>query len=304
MKSVLPVALALTFLGGAAAKTPGPIDVSSLSGRIVLSSSTDDVYVVNADGTALRRLTRNPGWDFDPSWSADGRRIVYRSQTATRNDELLVMDADGSDKRNLTRSRTIEWGPSWSPDGRWIAYNSDASGAGRMELYVMRPDGSGKRRVARIYGEYPTWSPDGRRLAFMSQTPERTENYEIWVVNVDGSGLRRLTHTPGSDGWPAWSPDGRRIAFSSIRDDCSVSRRKDCLRTGDIGPFHTIYVMNADGSEQRRLSRTFGQFPEWSPDGRYLLFAPHLNVIRPDGTGLTQIPVRDLPAEAEMPDWH
>jgi Tol biopolymer transport system component len=61
--------------------------------------------------------------------------------------------------------------------------------------------------------------------------------------------------------------------------------------------------MNSDGTDQHRLTRTFGQFAVWSPDGRYILFAPWLNVIRPDGTGLARIPVKGTPAEPEMPDW-
>lgn len=286
----------LTAISGASAQSPSP------TGRIVFSAGTDDVYVVNADGTGLRRLTRTPGWDFDPSWSPDGRRIVFRHNAGENRDDIVVMNAVGSGRRVITAASTTDWGPDWSPDGRWIAYNSTRASR-LMQLHVMHPDGTGKRRVSPIYGEYPTWSPDGRRLAFMSQTPEGTSNYEIWVVNVDGSGLRRLTRSFGPDGWPAWSPDGTRIAFSSVRDDCGYSTRKDCLRTNDIGPFHTLYVMNADGSGQRRLSRVFAQFPEWSPDGRFIVFAPFLNVIRPDGTGFRRIPVRGLPAEPEMPDW-
>ena len=61
--------------------------------------------------------------------------------------------------------------------------------------------------------------------------------------------------------------------------------------------------MNADGTDQHRLTRTFGQFAVWSPDGQYILFAPWLNVIRPDGTGLTRMPVEGTSAEPEMPDW-
>jgi TolB protein len=127
--------------------------------------------------------------------------------------------------------------------------------------------------------------------------------YDIYVMDADGTDVRRLTDGPGAEGWPAWSPDGRQIVFSTEWDDCGYSQAQDCLTTGDIGPWHSLYIMNTDGTDQHRLTRTFGQFAVWSPDGKYILFAPWLNVIRPDGTGLARIPAEGSPAEPEMPDW-
>src|SRR2546422_10190515 len=91
----------------------------------------------------------------------------------------------------------------------------------------------------------------------MSQQPGAhgsDPNYDIFVMNPDGSGVEQLTDAPGEDGFPSWSPDGTKIAYSTTRDDCSNSTAADCRTTGDIGPYQTIYVMNADGSDQHRLS--------------------------------------------------
>jgi Tol biopolymer transport system component len=283
-----------------------PIDVSSLQGRIVFSSGIEDIYTVNADGSALRRVTMSKAREFDPTWSPDGRAIAYRHQMGDdTTTEIFVMNADGSHRQNLTRNKGVaDWGPDWSPDGKWIAWNTDSDTGLGFDLGLIHPDGTGRRAVKPgEFVEYPAWSPNGRRIAFMGQVAEEGSQYDIFVMNADGTHVRRLTKSPGDDGWPAWSPDGRQIVFSSVRDDCAYSNAKDCLSTGDVGAWHTLYLMNPDGTDQRRLSRTFGQFAEWSPDGRYILFAPHLNVIRPDGSGLVRIAVEGTPAEPEMPDW-
>jgi Tol biopolymer transport system component len=282
-----------------------PIDVSSLQGRIAFSSGTDDIYTINADGSGLKGLTTSENLEFDPTWSPDGRSIAYRHQAGDDSTtDIFVMDADGSHRRNLTGSDGLgRLGPGLVARREWIAWNT-ASGDFVFDLGLIHPDGTGRRVIKPgAYVEYPAWSPDGRRIAFMSQVAGEGSPYDIFVMNADGTDARRLTRSPGADGWPSWSPDGLQIVFSSVRDDCTYSEATDCLTTGDVGPWHTLYVMNADGSDPHRLTRTFGQFAVWSPDGQYILFAPWLNVIRPDGTGLTRLPVEGTPAEPEMPDW-
>ncbi len=115
------------------------------------------------------------------------------------------MSADGSGQRNLTGNTGFDWFHTWSPDGQKIAFLRGGGGvAGRG--YVMNADGTRQRNLKGDafpdHGEPPSWSPDGRKIAFARGYP----NSEVYIVNADGSGLRRLTRGPAADHSPVWSP--------------------------------------------------------------------------------------------------
>jgi TolB protein len=276
-----------------------PIDVGTLRGRIVFDDF-EDVFVMRADGTRIRPVTQRPGPEFDGAWSPDGRSIVYRDSRRGINedDEIVVVDAEGGERRNVSRHPANDWGPDWSSDGRTIVYNSDR-GDGTPSGYLASAEGAHARRIdTDAWVEYPSFSPDGTRIAFMSHDGS---DYDIWVADVATGEATRLTDAPGSDGWPSWSPDGTTIAFASERDDClHAAEEQPCWTADEPGEHHDVWIMDADGSDQRRVTPEYGHFVTWSPDGRSLLVSGYdLFVIRPDGTGRTTL----VPDGGGIPDW-
>ena len=215
-----------------------------------------DIYVMNADGSDLTRLTDVSAWDSYPRWSPDGRSIAFQSY-GDGNWEIYVVNADGTGRTRLTDNPASDDSPSWSPSGRNIAFNSDRDGS--RDIYVMSADGSDLTRLTDNPAAdlYPSWSPNGRSIAFTSGRDEHGF-HNIYVMNADGSEQMRLTDTATWDWAPRWSPDGRSLAFVSDRDDPDPN---DDVHTW------SIYVMNADGSGQTRLTdgSASDSGPDWSP---------------------------------------
>lgn len=184
--------------------------------RIAFASAREgsfDIYVMNSDGTGTKRLTSLKENDQHPTWSPDGSRIAFTRFSDV--DHLYVMNADGTGARRLTDDDlTAEAEPAWSLDGRWIAYSHRASGSDLREIWVVRPDGSGRRSVTKLDAKSytPTWAPDSKRLAFSSNSGGAF--YDIYTVSVDGKNVRRVVTSTTDAFEPAWSPGGTDIAFS------------------------------------------------------------------------------------------
>lgn len=296
---------------GSTAQLPdSQIDIDSLSGRILFSAE-GDIFVINADGAGRAKITDHPAEDFDAVWSPDGTQIAFRTHR-DGDEEVYRMDADGSDQRNLSNAPNYgDYSPAWSPNGVWIAFMSNR--AGNNNIWVIRPDGSDLRQVTDIPGisEYPTWAPDSSRIAFTCTFGRRLStgsgDFEICVVNFDGTELVQLTDTPGSNKYPAWSPDGTRLAFESDRDGWPTLPDYEPLGydPGDFGDSE-IYIMNIDGSGQTNLTnypREGDTFPAWSRDG-YLVFSRYgcLMIMNADGSGLA--PLGPCLEGGHFPDWY
>ena len=227
--------------------------------RLAFSSSSDgSTSIVLSDPDGSNRVTlTNAGDAGGPAWSPDGNRLAFHSDRAGSFD-IYTIAADGSDVRQVTSEATTDWAPAWSPDGSRIAFTSDRAGPG--DIYVANSDGSDVVTLTQTSGGDfdPAWSPDGTRIAFATEGADG--NNEIVSVAADGSDLRQLTDAEDDSFMPAWSPDGASIAFATNRD-------------GDV----EVYVMNADGTNQRNLTRSPGlqdglAGPSWSPDGASILY--------------------------------
>lgn len=260
--------------------TPKMVPAASLVGTIaypVFNGTTYDLYLYNL-GDGSNRLWLNQA--SQPQFSPDGKRLAYHSWQSDKRG-LITRDVSGGNER-IVAGNLEDQLPTWSPDGAQIIFLSRRSGQRASELFLVSASGGEARVIGN--GEYPTWasdgqlafkgwestgvglrlarpdlgdlrsltdqasdtapavSPDGKQVAFMSQ---RDGDWDIYVVNTDGSGLRQLTNDPASDGLPVWSPDGKAIAFASNRG----------------GPW-AVWAVTPDGGGSRQLFTMPG-----SPDG-------------------------------------
>ncbi len=229
-----------------------------------------EIWVVNADGSGLVRLTRHRGFSIAPAWSPDGRKIVYATDAGRRRRLALhVMNSDGSGDQRLRSGRTRDFSdPSWSPDGATIAFAilraaETQRGFDSSIALVDANDGGNLRRLTRPGGPdelNPNWSPDGTDIAFEQNRLFDVRQSDIWLMNADGSGKRRITATRVYETNPVFSPDGTRIAFTSDRDNRRLSKER-------LGRGFELYTMALDGSGIVRVTanRRRDLFPDWQP---------------------------------------
>ena len=267
--------------------------------------------IFKLDGGLETQLTSSaPGAAVNSDWSPDGERIAFDSDRDGLSVNLYAMDADGGNVVPLISDDGFDGFPSWSPDGSRIAWDHEGeSYPATQGIWTMSADGADRVQVTTPpqpgieYDSEPAYSPDGSRIAFTRyrgtcRFPNRERfvsaacTSAIHLVRTDGSGLRRLTAWGHGVASPDWSPDGSSIAFH---------RGDDGAQGGKLD----VYVMDADGSDERPLTSTppftYGPRvaagnPVYSPDGRRIMFTqwfadrqPQIAVMDADGTNVEAV---------------
>ena len=268
----------------------------------------------------IRQITFG-GENAEAYFSRDGQWLTFQSTRDGRAcDQQYVMRIDGSGLTRVSNGKgktTCGW---FLPDGQRLFFASSHAhdstcpprpdpskgyvwGLDRFDIYTAGRDGSGLRRLTNydVYTAEGVLSPDGRRIVFTSL---KDGDLDIYTMNVDGTDVRRLTTAPGYDGGPWWSPDGTKIVYRAWHppDSAGLADYRDLLAQRMVRPSRMeLWVMNADGSDQRQITSLGGANfgPSWTPDGRRIIFSSNyknprsrnfeLYLVNLDGTGLEQI---------------
>jgi Tol biopolymer transport system component len=269
---------------------------------------------------SIRQVTFG-GENAEAYFSRDGQWLTFQStREGNTCDQQYVMRSDGTELKRVSNGRgktTCGW---FLPDGQRLFFASSHAhdstcpprpdpskgyvwGLDRFDIYTVNRDGSELRRLTNydVYTAEGVLSPDGRRIVFTSL---KDGDLDIYTMNVDGTDVRRLTTTPGYDGGPWWSPDGTRIVYRAWHppDSAGLADYRGLLAQRMVRPSRMeLWVMNADGSDQRQITNLGGANfgPSWTPDGRRIVFSSNyknprsrnfeLYLVNLDGSGLEQV---------------
>jgi len=289
---------------------PGELDYNpsfSADGKwIVFTSERDgsaDLYRVKPDGTGLERLTDNPAYDDQATFSPDGKKIMFVSSREGGHSNLWLLDVATHKTSRLTKGEWGDFRPAYSPDGRWIAFTSDRQTpyetakerweqAHLLDVYVMRPDGSGMRRVTQP-GKFcgsPKWSHDGKTLAvycmtgtdtFWNRSSFPSGKSQLFSVDVATGAMTELAGSPGVN----MSPNFVGADVGYVRKDLAAPGIY--YTSGKTGPKGTV------------------RSPSWTPDGTKVVYQKMISNERINGRKFwSREPDFELVGSSENPNFN
>lgn len=254
--------------------------------QIYKVQSSDQICIMNADGSGWRRLTTEDNIrHFYPSLSPDGRKVLYSAYRDDNVYEIYAYHLDDGSVDRLTNRSGVLTAPEFSPDGKKIALTRWTVNSGRHQIMTMESNGNNLNNIPRIAGWDPTWSPTGKQILFAS---DMGGSVQLYVVNLNGKGLHQVSNLPAIRGRSDWSVLEKIVTYSGE-------------------PWHReLFIISTDGSEARQLSPGGGnsQGPSFSPDGKWVAFTAYFDhysdihgceiyIIRTDGTDLRRLTDND-----------
>ena len=279
--------LVITFGAGSLFAQSVPCDRSAPKSRganftpdgkkIVFDSTRDggppQIYIMNSDGSGIKRLTHSDKSFYLPTVSPDGKMIVFMSYTE-KEQAVYVLNIDGTGLKKLTGD-SHDGDPAWSADSRKIVFHSNRDEE-KQEIYAMDRDGRNVKRLTyNKHTDYvPRWSPNGKMISFNTT---RDGNREIYVMSPDGSKQRNITNDPLSNMVHNWSPDSSKIIFYAMGLSSSHLKETNLspgAKSNIVRITAEIYTIDLDGKNRVRLTNDFfwDQGPAYSPDGKRILF--------------------------------
>jgi Tol biopolymer transport system component len=258
-----------------------------------------EIWGILPDGSGNHEITHNRQNDRDPAWSPDGQYLAYASSGDDM--DIWVKRTTRRGEVNLTNNpNNPDLGPSWSPDGSRIVFWRQNIDDQTGSIWVMDADGANQAPLTddADTNMQPAWSPDGSTIVFVSN---RDGNLELYRVDPDGTGLARITNSPGvHEENPDWSPDGSRLAY----DSCAAPTYP-CPGSAN----YDVFTIDPDGTDKVRLTTDTGidANPSWAPDGTMIAFRcdrpfTQICVMDADGSNEVSLTPGDFWGGVD-PDW-